>query len=323
MTAREWFAKAKKEGFAIGAFNVDNLEIFKAICVAGKNKKSPVIVEFSPGEAGYFGLANILDLVTNAREEYHVPILLNLDHARKVEDCLAAINTSQVESVHLGGVMSLDKLGTATIRGDSQSMAGFGLIHFDGSDSEFEENVENTKKVVAAAHAKGLLVEGEIDKLSGASEVHSEQIDLETLKKSYTSPDQAARFVEETNVDIYAAVFGNVHGTFPNQPPLDFGLLAKIREVLPNTFLSLHGGSGIPADQVKEAIKVGKIVKVNVNTEIRLAYRDALTEKLGEQPNEYTMYKLMPEVILAVAAVVEAKIEVFGSANKLHTADSV
>src|SRR3989338_199835 len=92
MTAREWFAKAKKEGFAIGAFNVDNLEIFKAICVAGKNKKSPVIVEFSPGEAGYFGLANILDLVTNAREEYHVPILLNLDHARKVEDCLAAIN---------------------------------------------------------------------------------------------------------------------------------------------------------------------------------------------------------------------------------------
>src|SRR4030043_2401521 len=91
MTAREWFEKAQKENFAIGAFNVDNLEIFKAICIAGKNKKSPVMLEFSQGEIGYFGLKNIVDLVINARDEYKIPILLNLDHAKKVEDCFSAI----------------------------------------------------------------------------------------------------------------------------------------------------------------------------------------------------------------------------------------
>jgi fructose-bisphosphate aldolase, class II len=303
MTAREWFQKAQQEGWAIGAFNVDNLEIFRAICIAGKNKKSPVMMEFSPGEVGYFGLANIVDLVVNVREEYGIPILLNLDHAKKVEDCLAAISQSDPR-----GLSGFNPAGQG---------ARFDDVHFDGSDLSFEENVEATKKVVEAAHAKGLLVEGEIDRLPGSSEVHTEQVDLEVLKKSYTDPAQATKFVQETGVDIFAAVFGNVHGTYPAQPDLDFGLLTKIRAAFPNAFLSMHGGSGIPAEQVKEAIKVGKIVKVNVNTELRQAYRDALAEKLGEQPNEYTMYKLMPDVILAVTAVVEAKIEVLGSANKL------
>ena len=288
MNARDWFLKAQTEGWAIGAFNVDSLEIFKAICIAGKKKKSLVMLEFSPGEVGYFGLRNIVDLVSNAREEYGVPILLNLDHGKKVEDCLTAIN-----------------------------QAGFDNIHYDGSDLELAENIENTKKVTEAAHAKGLLVEGEIDKIPGSSEVHSQDLDLDLIRKSYTDPQKAAKFVGETGADIFAAFFGNVHGTYPSQPDLDFDLLKRIRSALPSTYLSLHGGSGISAEQVKEAIKVGEIVKINVNTELRLAYRDALTEKLGENPNEYTMYKMMPDVILSVAAVVESKIEVFGSANKV------
>lgn len=288
MTARDWFQKAQAENFAIGAFNVDNFDIFKAICIAAKNKKSPVMLEFSPGEVGYFGLRNIVDLVVNAREEYGILILLNLDHGKKVEDCLAAVN-----------------------------QAGFDDVHFDGSDLELEENIENTKKVVEAAHSKGLLVEGEIDKIPGSSEVHDQDLDLELVKKSYTDPQKAAKFVQETGIDIFAAFFGNVHGTFPNQPDLDFDLLAKIRTTLPNTFLSLHGGSGIPADQVKEAIKVGKIVKINVNTELRGAFKDALGEELGENPQEFAYYKLTPDVIMAIAAVVEAKIEVFGSAGQV------
>src|SRR4030043_216939 len=202
MTAREWFEKAQKENFAIGAFNVD--------------------------------------------------------HAKKVEDCFSAIE-----------------------------QAGFDDIHFDGSDLEFDENVKNTKRVVEAAHKKGLLVEGEIDKISTLSEVHNEEIDLELLKKFYTDPAKAVEFVKETGVDILAAVFGNVHGIFPVQPDLDINLLTKIREAVPSCLFSLHGSSGIPADQVKEAIKVGKIVKINVNTELRQAYRDALVEKLGESSNEY------------------------------------
>ena len=316
MNAREWFEKAQKENFAIGAFNVDNLDIFKAICIAAQNKKSPVMVEFSPVEVEYFGLKNIISLVANAHEEYQIPILLNLDHAKKVEDCLEAINYSSSESD--GSRMSREVTDGSSrqARTISNSGAGFDLIHFDGSELTFEENVINTKRVVEAAYQKGLLVEGEVDKIAGASMVHSEEIDLEALRKSYTDPLKAARFVAQTQVDILATAFGNVHGIFPTQPDLDFELLEKIQQALPNTFLSLHGGSGIPADQVRRAIEIGKIVKINVNTELRQEYRDALTEKLGENPNEYAMYKLMPDVILAVAAVVEAKIEVFGSAGK-------
>ena len=288
MTAKEWFQKAQAEGFAIGAFNIDSLEIFKGVLTAAKNKKSPVIVEFSPGEVGYFGLRNIVDMVVNARDEYQIPILLNLDHGKKVEDCQAAVD-----------------------------QAGFDNVHFDGSSLEFSDNVQSTRKVVAAAHSKGLLVEGEVDKFPGESEVNSEELNLELIKTSYTDPKKAIRFVEETKVDIFAAFFGNVHGTYPTQPDLDIALLTNIREVLPNTFLSLHGGSGISAEQVKRSIQVGKIVKVNVNTELRQVYRDAVEEKLGEEPKEYKVYEYADSVILAVASVVEEKIDVFGSGGKI------
>ncbi len=288
MTAREWFTKAEKEGFAIGAFNVDSLEIFKAICAAGRTKKSPVMLEFSQGEVDYFGLANIIDLVENAKGEYGIPILLNLDHSKKIEDSMKAIE-----------------------------QRGFDDIHFDGSQLSFEDNVESTKKVVEAAHAKGLLVEGELDKLSGSSEVHSEEIDVEALKKSYTDPARAAKFVAETGVDIFASVFGNAHGTFPNDPPLDLDLLRKIKEALPETFLSMHGGSGIPAQQVKEAIKVGKIVKINVNTDIRQAFHDSLVEQVDANPNEYAYYKMTGDMVESVIAVVEGKIDVFGSSGRV------
>ncbi|OGD95102.1 hypothetical protein A3F02_03390 [Candidatus Curtissbacteria bacterium RIFCSPHIGHO2_12_FULL_38_9b] len=305
MTLRDWFWKAQKENYAIGAFNVDNLDIFKAICIAANKKKSPVMVEFSPGEVGYIGLDNIVDLVINARKEYKIPILLNLDHAKKVEDCLAAIESTNSDP---GSEM---KLRSGIDR------ASFDEVHFDGSELELSENIVNAKKVVDSAHPKNILVEGEIDKVPASSEVHNEEVDLEVVRKSYTNPEKAAKFVAQTGVDIFAAIFGNVHGTFPVQPDLDFALLERIKEAVGQTFLSLHGGSGIPADQVKEAIRVGKIVKVNVNTELRQAFRDGVVEKFGENPNEITYYKMIPDIIMAVAAVVEAKIDVFGSAGKI------
>ena len=181
---------------------------------------------------------------------------------------------------------------------------------------EFKENITECKKIVDKAHKKGLLVEGEFDKVSGSSEKHEEDIDLEQLKNSYTKVGNAAKFVSETGVDILASIFGNIHGTFPVQPDLDIDLLRQIQQAVPNTFLSLHGGSGITADQVKAAVAEG-IVKVNVNTELRVAYKDALEEELGENPKEYKVYKLTPDVIMAVASVVENKIDVFGSAGKI------
>jgi len=287
MTLRDWFEKAKNEQFAIGAFNVDSFDIFKAICEGAERTKSPVIVEFSSGEAEYFGLKNIADLVKNAREETSVPIFLNLDHAKEVDSCLEAIER------------------------------GFNMVHFDGSDLPLGENVLRVKEIVQAAHKKDVMVEGEINKVSGASEVHDEELDLAIIKKSHTKPAEAGDFVVQTGVDIFAPVFGNVHGIFPTEPDLDFEILKKIRELVPNTFLSLHGGSGIPKEQVKEAITVGGIVKVNVNTELRQAYIDSLGEKTSEKPTQYTYYKMADDIMGAVAAVVESKIGVLESGKKV------
>lgn len=291
MNARNWFDKARKEQFAIGAFNIDSLEIFKAVVMAAQAKKSPVMVEFSSGEVGYFGLENIVEMVRNARREAAIPILLNLDHGKPKEAVLKAVNLS----------------------GEGE---GFDDVHFDGSDLEFEKNMSETKEIVEGAHKKGILVEGEIDKVAGSSEVHTEEIDLEKLKEFYTKPEKAKEFVAQTGVDIFSPVFGNMHGTFSVEADLDLELLAKIKEALGETLLAMHGGSGIAAVQVKEAIKVGGIVKINVNTELRTTYKEALEEKLGEKPDEYKIYDLMPDVIRTVAAVVEDKIDVFGSAGK-------
>lgn len=288
MTAKDWFLKARKEGFAIGAFNVDSLEIFKAIVMAAERKKSPVMVEFSPGEVGYFGLLNIVEMVKNAKKESGVPILLNLDHGKPKEAVENAIE-----------------------------VGGFDDVHFDGSDLEFDQNIRQTKEIVEKAHKKGILVEGEIDKVAGSSEVHMEEVDFEKLKEFFTNPDKAKEFVQESGVDIFSPVFGNMHGTFSIEADLDIDLLSKIRAVLPDTFFALHGGSGIAAVQVKEAIKTGGIVKVNVNTELRVTFKEALEEKLAENPDEYKIYDLMPEVIASVAAVVEDKIDVFGSGGKV------
>ena len=262
-------------------------EIFKAIVMAAQNRKSPVMVEFSPGEVGYFGLLNIVAMVKYAKEESGVPILLNLDHGKPKEAVEKAIE-----------------------------VGGFDDVHFDGSDLEYSENIRQTKEIVEAAHKKGILVEGEIDRVAGSSEVHTEEIDLVKLKEFYTKPDKAKEFVEKTGIDIFSPVFGNMHGTFNIEADLDIDLLSKIRAVLPDMFFAMHGGSGIAAVQVREAIKTGGIVKVNVNTELRVTYKQALEEKLGERPDEYKIYDLMPEVIGAVAAVVEDKIDVFGSGGK-------
>jgi len=287
MTALEWLTKAEAGGFALGAFNIDNLEIFKATVAAAKNKKSPVIVEFSDGEAKFIGVKNIVDMVQNAREEEGVLILLNLDHSPEKADVEEAI------------------------------AAGFEMVHFDGSKKPYEENLRLCKEIVPKAHSKGLAVEGEMDHIAGSSEIHKGQLSQKEIKQALTNPARAERFVFETGIDIFAAFFGNYHGIFEGQEKLvNFDLLKRIREELPETFLSMHGGSGISDDQVKEAIKVGGIVKVNINTELRQAFKDTTEKVLSEKPEEYAVYKLMPEVISAIQEVVEHKIDIFGSAGK-------
>src|SRR3989304_9126920 len=178
--------------------------------------------------------------------------------------------------------------------------AGYDLIHFDGSKLPYEENVAIAKKVVAAAREHGQIVEGEMDKIVGeGSEVHTTQVDQSAIDAGKSKPETAAKFVSETGVDIYASFFGNVHGIYPGYTPhLDIELLKKIQEAIPNTFLSMHGSSGTPDDQVKAAVATG-VVKVNVNTELRLAYRQSLEKALADH-KKIAMYKVFPEVVEAV-----------------------
>lgn len=287
MTARDWLQKAKNEKFAIGAFNVGNLETFKAIVQAAANKKSPVIIECSEGEVKWMGLKNMVSLAQNYSQEYGVPIILNLDHAEDAEYCIEAIG------------------------------AGFDLIHFDGSRGEFEENLANTKRVVEVAHDAGKLVEAEIDRMATkSSQVYKEDIPLEEIRKTFSDPERCAKFVADTGVDTLATLFGNVHGIVPHQPHLDFEVFGRITQALPNTFLSLHGSSGIDEGEVKHSIEMG-IVKVNLNTEMRVAFKDTLKKVLDEHPEEYALYKVYPEVLKAVQDLVEHKIELFGSSNKV------
>lgn len=287
MKASEWLAKAKAEKFAIGAFNVGNLETFKAIAQAAANKKSPVIIESSPGETKWMGAENIVDLARNYTEELGVPILVNLDHAETLEDCQVGID------------------------------AGYDLIHFDGSKLALSENLATLKKVVELAHAKGLTVEGEMDHITGSSEVHVGSAAAEAAKGKFTNPEDALKFVQEGGIDIFASFFGNVHGVFSGgDESLKLEILEEIAKLLPETYFSLHGGSGIPDDQVKAAIERG-IVKVNVNTEMRQAFKDTLEKVLREHPDEYAMYKSEGPVVDAIRIIVEHKMEVFGSAGKV------
>lgn len=286
MTAREWLEKAKREKFAIGAFNVGNLETFKAIVAAASAKKSPIIIESSPGETQWMEADNIVDLAKNYSEELGIPILVNLDHAESLEQCQIGIE------------------------------AGYDLIHFDGSKLPYEQNLEIAKKVVELAHQKKMVVEGELDHIQGSSEVHSGSAQSEIKNIPMTDPDKAKRFVEESGIDILAAFFGNVHGVFKEGgEDLDLDLLQRVTTAT-DCYLSLHGGSGIADEQVKEAIKRG-IVKVNVNTEMRQAFRESLEEQLDKNPDEIAMYKIEEPVVESIQKIVERKLEIFGSVNKV------
>lgn len=284
-TAREILEKARQEGFAIGAFNAGNLEIVKAIVAAAQSQQSPVIIETSAGETDFFGPENFIDVIQNFKKLTGLPILTNLDHAPGLEEA---------------------EKGLAS---------GYELIHFDGANLPYEENIRITKAVVDRAHEKGILVEGEINKIPRSSEPYlDEPAESVQATGTYTDPDQAVDFVVQTGVDILAVFVGNLHGIYKTPPKLDHERLKIIAQKLP-CFLSLHGGSGIEEDQIRKAIEVGKIVKINVNTELRVAYRETL-ENVLKGSDEVAIYKIMPPVIAAVQKVVEEKIRLFGSEGK-------
>ena len=286
--ARQLYHRTRAQSFAVGAFNIDNQETLIAIARAAQKLRSPVLVEVSDGEVKAIGMQNIRDMVDNYKREYGIEMYLNLDHSPTVEDCKQAIDI------------------------------GFEFIHIDISqanhDASEKEIIDKTREVVEYAKFTGALVESEPHYFGGSSNVHSDAIDYEEVKKTFSTPGGAKVFVDATGIDTFAAAVGNLHGKYPVPKVLDLNLLNEIRQVI-DCGISLHGGSGTPLHYFEDAAKIG-VSKININSDMRYAFRTALQKVLTENPNEYAVVKLMPEVYQAVQTVVEEKINAFGSAGK-------
>lgn len=287
-SARWAMQRAKDHHFALGAFNLDNQDTLKAAVRAAKNKKAPILVEVSQGEVEALGLENIRDMVDNYKEECGVEVYVNLDHSPTVAAAVAGIE------------------------------AGFEFIHIDISqarkDASLDEIITETRQVVDYARLTGALVESEPHYFGGSSNLHSEKIDYQEIKKTFTNPEDARKFVEITGIDTYAAAIGNLHGKYPVPKKLDLELLKEIRNTI-DCNISLHGGSGTPGHYFVSAVKIG-VTKININSDMRVAFRKTLEKVLADNPNEYAVLKLMDKVIDAVQTVVEEKIDTFNAAGK-------
>jgi fructose-bisphosphate aldolase class II len=288
--ARQLMQRSRDQHFAVGAFNIDNQETLIAIARAAQKMNSPVMVEVSKNEANSIGLDNIRDMVDNYKKSFGIEMYINLDHSPTVEDCKRAID------------------------------AGYEFIHIDisqGNHNATEEEIINgTKEVVEYAKFTGALVEGEPHYFGGSSDVFTEAIDYEEIKKTFSTPEGAKAFIDATGIDTYAAAIGNLHGKYPVPKILDLELLQRIRDGIgQGPLLSLHGGSDTPLNYFEEAARIG-VSKINVNSDLRYAFRTTLDKVLAENPNEYAVVKLMPAVYDAVQAVVEEKMGAFNSAGK-------
>ena len=288
LRARHLMQRARTQHFAVGAFNVDDQETLKAIVAAAKKMDAPILVEVSNDEVKAMGLENMRDLVDNYRSELGIEIYINLDHSPTVEACKAAIDS------------------------------GYEFIHIDISQANHEASDEEiiaaTREVTEYAKFTGAIIESEPHYFGGSSNLHTESIDYDEIRKTFSTPNGARDFVRATGIDTFAAAVGNLHGKYPVPKQLDLDLLQQIRDAI-ECNISLHGGSGTPLHYFEQAAKIG-VAKININSDLRIAYRTTLEKVLRENPDQYAVVKLMGSVRDEVQKVVESKIEAFGSAGK-------
>lgn len=286
--ARQTMERAHREKFALGAFNLDNQETLRAVAQAARAKNAPVLVEVSQGEVDALGLENVRDMVDNYKHILGIEMYINLDHSPTVEAAMAGIE------------------------------AGYEFIHIDISQANHnateKEIIEATKEVVEYARLTGALVESEPHYFGGSSNIHTDAFDYDEIKKTFSTPEGAYHFVKSTGIDTFAAAVGNLHGKYPVPKKIDLQLLQEIRDTI-DCNISLHGGSGTPGHYFRDAVKIG-VTKININSDMRYAYRTTLEKALNDDPTEYAVVKLMPKVIGAVQKVVESKIDMFNSAGK-------
>jgi fructose-bisphosphate aldolase class II len=281
-----YLQKAVKEGWALGQFNFSDFTQMKAIIEVAKEMNSPIILGTSEGESKFFGLQEAVSLRDFYSNKFNIPIFLNLDHGKSFEYLKQAID------------------------------AGYDMVHFDGSKLSFEENEEITKKVVKYASKKGVLVEGEMGRVGNdASKLYSEKFQIK--QEDLTDPDQAKKYIKLSKVDLLAISIGNFHGIEISgiDPNLKLDILESIKQKTGKLPLVLHGGSGTPEDDIKSAIKLG-IAKININTELRLAFSGNIRRALDFDKEEIVPYKFLAGAKSSVQKVVKYKISLFGSENK-------
>src|SRR5690625_3724184 len=278
---KEMLEKARKEGYAVPAFNIHNLETIQVVVEAAVQLKSPLILAATPGTMDYAGRSYIQAIAENAAKENDIPIALHLDHHETIE--------SIEQSLQLG-VKS---------------------VMIDGSQYSFGDNIALTKRVVAKAHQYGATVEAELGKLVG----QEDDIIVKAEDAEYTDPDLAKEFVKQTNIDSLAVAIGTGHGVYETTPKLDFERLAKIKELV-DIPLDLHGASGISKEEVQKCIALG-CAKVNISTELKIPFSRALREFLIENPNETDTRKYMSPAKKAMKIVVIEKINMCMSAGKV------
>ena len=305
VTTKEMFEKSMKEHFAIGAFNVNNMEIIQGIVDAAANENSPVILQASSSAIKYARIGYLKKMVEAALEEHNIPIALHLDHGPDFETCKMCID------------------------------GGFTSVMIDGSKYDFDENVALTKKVVDYAHSKGVVVEAELGKLAGIED----DVNVSDSDAMFTDPDQAKEFVEKTGCDSLAIAIGTSHGAykFKGDAKLRFDILAKVKEKIPYTPIVLHGAStvipelvemcnkyggnipgakGVPDEMLHEASLSG-VSKINVDTDLRLAMTAQIRRVFSEDPSVFDPRKYLTPARDQIQATVEHKIrDVFGSSNK-------
>lgn len=277
----EMLNKAKAEGYAVGQFNLNNLEFTQAILQAAEAEKSPVILGVSEGAARYMsGFKTVVKMVEGLMEDLKitVPVAIHLDHGSSFDKCKEAID------------------------------AGFTSVMIDASHHPFEENVETTKKVVDYAHSKGVSVEAELGTVGGQED------DVVAEGVIYANPEECVELVKRTGIDCLAPALGSVHGPYKGEPNLGFAEMEEIGKAtgLP---LVLHGGTGIPTKDIQKSVSLGT-AKINVNTENQIASAKTVREVLAAKPNEYDPRKYLGPARDAIKETVIGKMREFGSSNR-------
>ncbi|MFC4811966.1 class II fructose-1,6-bisphosphate aldolase [Paenibacillus sp. GCM10023250] len=280
VSMNEFLPKAKAGKFAVGQFNMNNLEFAQAITDAAIAEKSPFIFGVSEGALKYMGIEYTVAIAEAAAKKSGLPIALHLDHGSSFEVAMKCIR------------------------------AGFSSVMFDGSHYGLEENIELTKQVVKAAHAMGVSVEGELGTIGGVED----DLSVDEEHASLAKPEEAIRFYEETGVDCLAIAVGTAHGMYKGEPKIHYDIIQKVADAIPVPVV-LHGGSGVPDEAIRLSIAAG-VGKINVNTENQVACTNAIREVLAANGSVYDPRKYLTPARNAMQAVVQEKIRLFGSSNQ-------